>query len=227
MQLKKDRTEKNKKLSTLFFFIGLTVSLLIVTTAINWKSYDNGGIVDLGQLDNTFDDVMEVPISTQPPPPPPKINQPVFVEVPNGEIVQEIEIELDMEMTEETVIEDVIVDFAVEQPEEERVDEIFQIVETWPQPEGGMQTFYDYVARNMVYPRTAARLSVSGMVFVKFVVEKDGSLTDITVVKGIGAGCDEEAVRVLSGSPKWQPGKQRGRNVRVWMTVPIRFVLKN
>ena len=72
----------------------------------------------------------------------------------------------------------------------------------------------------------AKRLDISGRVYVRFVIEKDGSVTDVQVVKGIGGGCDEEAVKVLENSPKWIPGKQRGNNVRVYMTVPILFLLK-
>jgi protein TonB len=82
-----------------------------------------------------------------------------------------------------------------------------------------------YVSENLKYPVKASRMDIQGRVFVQFVVEKDGSLTDIQVVKGIGAGCDEEAVRVIKNAPRWEPGKQRGRPVRVKMILPIVFKL--
>ena len=77
----------------------------------------------------------------------------------------------------------------------------------------------------MKYPNQARRMGIEGRVFVQFVVDKDGQLTEIKAVKGIGAGCDEEAVRVLKSAPKWKPGKQRGRPVKVRMILPITFKL--
>jgi len=77
----------------------------------------------------------------------------------------------------------------------------------------------------MNYPRLAIRNNVTGKVFVQFVIDKDGRITDVKSVKGIGFGCDEEAVRVLENAPKWIPGKQRGREVKVRMVLPITFSL--
>jgi protein TonB len=228
-EVKKNRSETDRKQKTMFFFLGLSISLLMVTIAINWKTYSDTGIVDLGSVKDDFEDIMEVPVSEQPPPPPPKqeIIAPKIVEVDNNEVIEEVEVNLDVEMTEDTKVEDVVIDFANEAPAEEKVEEVFTIVEDFPAPVGGMEAFYTYIAENIKYPPQARRLGVSGMVFVRFVVEKDGSITDAQVIKGIGAGCDEEAVRVLNSAPAWKPGKQRGRPVRVYMTVPIRFILQN
>ena len=112
-------------------------------------------------------------------------------------------------------------------PEEENVDEIFTIVEESASFPGGIQAFYEYLGKELKYPRQAQRMGIEGRVFVQFVVERDGSLTDIQVVKGIGAGCDEEAVRVLKNSPKWKPGKQRGKPVRQKMIQNILFKFAN
>ena len=106
-----------------------------------------------------------------------------------------------------------------------QVDEIFTIVEDQPTPPGGMSAFYKYVATSLRYPAQARRMGIEGKVFVQFVVGKDGTLTDVQAIKGIGAGCDEEAVRVISRAKKWSPGKQRGRPVRVRMILPITFKL--
>jgi len=105
------------------------------------------------------------------------------------------------------------------------VDEIFDIVEDQPTPPGGMQAFYKYVSKSMKYPKQARRMGVEGRVFVQFVVDKNGQLTEVKAIKGIGAGCDEEAVRVLKQAAKWKPGKQRGRPVKVRMILPITFKL--
>ena len=83
------------------------------------------------------------------------------------------------------------------------------------------------MAENLRYPPRAARMGIEGRVFVEFIVEKNGSLTDINVVKAIGGGCDEEAIRVISTAPRWNPGKQRGNPVRVRMILPIMFRLVN
>ena len=227
MQIKKERQAIDAERKPLFFFIGLSLSLFMIIIAFNWKTYDDTGLVDLGTVNSEFDEVLEMPISNQPPPPPPKQNLEVFElkEVEDEVLIEDMDLNLDMEMTEDMAVEDVIYEDIVMEVEEEKVEEIFQVVETWPEPEGGMASFYQYVADEMIYPEAARRLNISGMVFVQFVVEKDGKITDVKVVKGIGAGCDEEAIRVVSSAPAWKPGKQRGMAVRVYRTVPIRFIL--
>jgi len=103
--------------------------------------------------------------------------------------------------------------------------EIFTVVENQPAPYSGMAEFYEYIQHNLIYPAAAKRLGIEGKVFVQFIVADNGSITNVQAVKGIGAGCDEEAVRVLQSSPKWKPGKQRGRAVNVRMILPITFKL--
>ncbi|SMD34999.1 outer membrane transport energization protein TonB (TC 2.C.1.1.1) [Reichenbachiella faecimaris] len=223
MELKKNPKISLERKSGMFFNIGLAVSLLLVITAFEWRFYDDGGLVDLGQVDDDFEDIMEIPPTEQPPPPPPKIELPKIIEIPDEEeIEEEIEVDLDVEITEETVIEDIVFE---EAPEEEVADEIFDIVEDQPGPPGGMAAFYTYVAKEMKYPNQARRMGIEGRVFVQFVVDKTGNLTEVRAIKGIGAGCDEEAVRVLKNAPKWSPGKQRGRPVKVRMILPITFKL--
>jgi protein TonB len=104
-------------------------------------------------------------------------------------------------------------------------NEIFTAVEKNPEFPGGLGKFGQYLSNNIKYPAVARENGVQGRVFVTFVVEKDGTLTDIKVTRGIGSGCDEEAVRVLKKSPKWTPGIQNGRPVRVQYNVPIAFNL--
>lgn len=223
MELKKKPEVDLQRKSGLFLSIGLVLSLAIITMAFEWKSYDDRNLMDLGNVNDEFEDVMEIPPTEQPPPPPPKVQQPEIIEVPDEEEIEdEIEIDLDVEITEETQIEEMVFE---EAPEEEVADEIFTVVEDQPTPKGGMQAFYEYVSKNMKYPAQARRMGVEGRVFVQFVVDKDGTITDVKAVKGIGAGCDEEAVRVLQNAPKWNPGKQRGRSVRVRMVLPITFQL--
>ena len=207
----------------LFLNVGLVISLLLVIFAFEKKVYDDGSMVNLSAQAEDFEDLMDIPQTQQPPPPPPKKVQPEIIEVPDEEeIEEEIEIDLDVEMTEETVIEEVVFE---EAPEEEAVDEIFTIVEDQPTPNGGMSAFYQFVQKKLKYPAQARRMGIEGKVFVQFVVDKDGTLTEVQAVKGIGAGCDEEAERVIKSAPKWNPGKQRGRAVKVRMILPITFKL--
>ena len=104
-------------------------------------------------------------------------------------------------------------------------DEVFTIVEQQPEFPGGMTAFYEFIATNLEYPADAKASGLEGRVFVQFIVDTDGSLKDVKTVKGIGGGCDEEAERVLAKSPKFTPGKQRGKAVQVRMILPIVFSL--
>ena len=225
MEPKKNPKIDLSRQSGLFLNVGMAASLFLVIVAFEWRSYDDTGLMDLGNVDDEFEDIIDIPPTEQPPPPPPKVQVPEIIEVPDEEeIEEEIEVELDVEVTEETVVEEIVFE---EAPEEENVDEVFTIVEESATFPGGIQAFYTYLGKELNYPRQAQRMGIEGRVFVQFVVERDGSLTDIQVVKGIGAGCDEEAVRVLKQSPKWKPGKQRGKPVRQKMIQNILFKFAN
>ncbi|RIV22302.1 energy transducer TonB [Fibrisoma montanum] len=105
-------------------------------------------------------------------------------------------------------------------------EEIFTVVEQQPEFTGGMAALGQYLSKNIRYPAAAQRANVSGRVFVSFVVNTDGSIQDVAVLKGLGFGTDEEAVRVVKSMPKWRPGKQSGRPVRVKFNLPINFTLE-
>jgi protein TonB len=223
MEAKKTESADLMKKSSLFFSIGLLVTISLVFAAFEWKQYDQS-LVDLqGKNTNIFEEMIEVPPTEQPPPPAPVIQQPQIVEVPDTEEIKEdLNVNFDVELTEETKIEEVVI-APVE--EKENVDEIFTVVEESANPKGGYPAFYKYVGEKIKYPAQARRMGVEGKVFVEFVVNRDGSIVDVRVVKGIGAGCDEEAVRILQGAPSWTPGKQRGKPVRQKMVIPITFKL--
>jgi TonB family protein len=104
---------------------------------------------------------------------------------------------------------------------------VYQICEQMPEFPGGVNALIDHVGRNVVYPEQAKEKEIEGRVFVGFVVEKDGSISDVKVLRGIGGGCDEEAVRIISAMPKWKPGMQDGKPVRVSYQIPIHFKLGN
>lgn len=223
MELKKsDHADLTKK-SGFFFSIGLVITMTLVVMAFEWKQYDDT-LVDLqGKRTDSFEETMEVPPTEQPPPPAPVIQQPVVVEVPDEEeIKDDIKVNLDVEVTDETKVEAIVVQ--AEEPKEES-DEIFTVVEESATPKGGMQAFYKYVGEKVKYPAQARRMGIEGRVFVEFVIGKDGTLSDVKAIKGIGAGCDEEAVRIVQSAPAWNPGKQRGKPVKQRYTLPIIFKL--
>ena len=226
IQFKKSKDIKKRSAGLLISSVSLCLSLLFVIGMFEWKTQENGSDVNLELTTQSFEDLVEIPQTEQIQKPPPQVQSPSIIEVTDEEIIEEIEINLDIEMTEDTRIEEIVYEQSSEEPmPEENVDEIFTIVEEQPSPAGGMKAFYDYVAKNLRYPPRAARMGIEGRVFVEFIVERDGSLTDIKVAKGIGGGCDEEAIRVISEAPRWSPGKQRGRAVRVRMVMPIVFRL--
>ncbi|GAB3808472.1 energy transducer TonB [Spirosoma humi] len=109
---------------------------------------------------------------------------------------------------------------------ETRTEAPFVVVEQQPEYPGGLDALRAFLGKNLNYPRAAAAAGVFGRVYVSFVVNTDGSLTDIQVLKGIGFGCDEEAVRVMQKMPRWWPGKQSGHTVRVKYNLPISFTLE-
>jgi len=109
---------------------------------------------------------------------------------------------------------------------ERRTDEPFTVVEQWPEFRNGQSGLAAFLQKNLRYPAEASRAGIAGRVYVAFVVNADGSIVDAQVTKGIGFGCDEEALRVIRLMPRWKPGKQSGQPVRVRFTMPIVFALE-
>jgi periplasmic protein TonB len=105
-------------------------------------------------------------------------------------------------------------------------DMVYMVVESPPEFEGGVDAMKAFVARNVKYPRDAYKKGISGTVFVQFIIDKDGNVTEEKVIRGIGKSCDKEALRVIKMMPKWKPGKQQGKRVRVRFVYPFNFSLR-
>ena len=171
-----------------------------------------------------------------PPPPPPeqmvekvKFTAPIVVDDTTIETGLTSMDDLNKKGNVEAPTEDVVVEVKDEGPKviETPVQaEIFTVVEEQPGYPGGEEARIGFLQQNIKYPEEAKELGIQGRVFVTFVVEVDGSITDVRVLRGIGGGCDEEAVRVVKAMPKWVPGKQRGVPVRVQFNLPIKFTLQ-
>ncbi len=208
------------------FNIGLTISLALTLAAFEWKSYSEYQVASLGTLEKVEEEILESVNTIQKTPPPPRMIQPEIIEIPDDTDVPEELADFNAEVKiDEVVSAPVIVKKVEAIPEEVADDAPFNVVEESAEPEGGMNAFYQYLGKTLKYPSQARRMMVEGKVYVQFVVERDGSLTDIKVVKGIGAGCDEEAERVVKDAKRWKAGKQRGRPVRQRMVIPIIFKL--
>jgi len=216
MEPKKNPEVNLERKKGLFLQIGLVVSLLLVLGAFEYKSYEKSDY-NLGQLN--LDDLEEeiIPITKQevkpppPPPPPPEVIEIVEDEV---EIENEIEIE-DTESDEDEIIE----------IEEDDDEEFFMVVENMPEFPGGDLGLMKYIQKNVRYPPIAKEYNITGKVFIQFIVDKSGSVTNVKIVRGVDKNLDAEAVRVVKSLPKYKPGKQRGKAVRVMFTIPISFTL--
>lgn len=222
MEAKKTPKADLSKKSFLFFTIGLACSLMLTVMAFEFESPDNYKTKTLSNTEGQFEKLIEIPPTAQQPPQPPKIVQPKIVEVKNQDKIKD-DIKVDFDVNTDVKVPDITV-APTEAPEED-VNQLFIVVEEEPTPVGGMQSFYDYIVKHLTYPTKAHRMNIEGRVYVQFVVEKDGSITNVKVIKGIGGGCDEEALRVVESAPPWNPGKQRGHAVRAQMVVPIVFTL--
>lgn len=216
MEPKKNPEISLEKKKGLFFQIGLVVTLVIVLGAFEWKSYEKVDY-NLGQLN--LDDLEEeiIPITKQeknPPPPPPPPPEVIVIVEDKVEIVDEAKIET-TESDEKVAIE----------IEEESDEEFFMVVENMPEFPGGDAGLMKYIQNNVKYPPIAKEYNITGKVYVSFIVDKSGSVTDVKIVRGVDKSLDAEAVRVVKSLPKYKPGKQRGEAVRVMFTIPINFTL--
>ncbi|MBR5630584.1 MAG: energy transducer TonB [Bacteroidales bacterium] len=215
---------ENKKL--MFIQIGMVISLLIAWLAFEHKNYDKREIDESLLNREIVEDLEMTEITKQ------EEQKPQPVELPKQttqlEIVQDdVEVE-DIEINAEVDQQEVIEEYVPVEVEEEEVQEqeIFQIVEEMPSFPGGEAKLMEYVAKNIKYPQIARETGIQGRVFVGFVVEPDGSISNVKLLRGIGGGCDEEAMRVIKSLPKWKPGKQRGKAVRVSYQIPVFFKLQ-
>ena len=218
MKAKKHSNADLEKKRGLFFQIGIIVALAMVWASFEWKTYDANSF-DLGPL--LVDDMEEeiVPITERKvkPPPPPQIEKLIIVR--NDEKPKE---EFEVKNTE------VDEGSKIEIPDEPEVipdDIIYVVVQERPQFGNGDADLLNYLAQNIKYPKRALQLGISGIVYLKFVVDKKGNVGDVKVVRGIGGGCDEEAVKKVKAMPKWSPGKQMGKPVNVYYNLPVRFTL--
>jgi protein TonB len=227
MEVKKTKKADLENKRGIFLQIGLVVVLGAILAAFEWSSRPNldsslGELADIDLEEEIIPITRQEEVKPPPPPPPPKVTEVLNIVEDDVEIEDELIIE-DAEADQNMEIE--IVEF--EEEEEVAEEEVFFIVEDMPSFQGqGQEGFRTYIAKNLRYPEIAAENGISGKVYVQFAVNSKGQVVDAIVVRGVDPALDKEAVRVVMSSPKWAPGKQRGKPVKVQFTFPINFVLQ-
>lgn len=228
MEAKKTPKANLEKRKGLYFEIGMVSILVIVLLIINFKSYANEvKEVSMRTAESEIEDViMNTQEEEKTPPPPPEEPEQVVTDlkiVDNNTETVDIMVDAGDDMNK---AQQEFVKVEVEEEEEEEEEQIWTVVEEDPEFPGGMEALGRYLAENIKYPQLAKENGITGKCFVTFVVEKDGSVANVKVLRDIGGGCGAEAVRVVKAMPKWKPGKQRTKPVRTQFNLPITFNLK-
>ena len=226
METKKSPQASLENKRVLFAEIGMILALLAVLGAFSYGTAERS-VASLVSDIPIIDDVEMIPVTMETPPPPPSVSLPVI-----SDEIQIVEDDIQVDdffSIEDTKVEfkirDYIEDVTEEVIEEETVD--FVRVEKKPTFNGeDANTFSRWVAQNLVYPEIAKENGVQGRVILQFTILRDGSLGNIKVLRGIDSALEKEAVRVVSQSPKWEPGRQRDRAVNVTYTFPVIFQLR-
>jgi protein TonB len=228
MEVKKSPKANLESRKPIFTQIGLVVVLSLVLIAFEWTSTDVNVDLEAAEEEVAVEEEI-IPITrqeeVQPPPPPPP---PAVADILNI-VDDDVELDLELEIMDTEMNQDAMVDFTAvyEVPEETREDgEIFMIVEEMPEFPGGEGELQKYLASSVRYPVIAQENGIQGRVYIQFVINQRGEVTNVTILRGVDPSLDREAVRVVEAMPKWKPGKQRNRPVRVSYTVPINFVLQ-
>ena len=228
MEIKKSPKADLEGKKTTGLLIGLVLILAAMFVAFEWTKRDVVITADSGIVDVPFEEEM-VPITEQEEkvaPPPPEvapINETLEIVADDAD-VEETVIASSEETGKAVEVKYVPVTVVEEEPEEQT---IFEVVEQMPEfPNGGMAGLMQFLSKNIKYPTIAQENGTQGRVTVQFVVNKDGSIVDAKVIRGVDPYLDKEALRVIGTMPKWKPGMQRGKPVRVKYTVPVMFRLQ-
>lgn len=229
MEIKKSEKANLESKKLTWILLGLIFALAAHFVAFEWTQYEKeftGEIVDAGDIVLEEEVIpITMPEKKTVPPPPQAVTQ--------AEVLNIVEDDAEIEETTIASAEDQAdfveitddVPIVVEEPEQE--EQIFQVVEERPQFPGGDAELMKYLQKNIKYPTICQEQGIQGRVIVQFVVNTDGSIVDPQVIKPVNPHLDKEALRVISTMPKWSPGKQRGKAVRVRFTVPVTFRLSN
>ena len=230
MEVKKTPRANIETHKTTFFLMGMVVALSVLFVGFEWSS-------TISKLDETMivQDVLaeeDIEITQRdptppPPPPPPEPEVPEIIEVTEEKVEETIDLS-SLEDDQSRAQAEIYTPPPPPKPvEEEATEEIFVVVEQQPEFPGGTSALMKFLGDNIKYPVIAQENGIQGRVITNFVVERDGSISDVQVVRGQDPTLDKEAVRVIKTMPRWKPGQQRGKPVRVRFTLPVVFRLQN
>lgn len=200
------------------FILSLSVMILLVKVNFDFQASDEFAYIAT-QEEVMIEDIIQTKQELKAPPPP---RPPVPVEVPNDEVIEDEIIEINADLDFDMVLELTSIPPPPEEKEEVVEEEIFVIVEKMPELIGGMEA----LNKEIRYPEMAIKAGIEGRVVVQFVIDKQGSVQDPVIIRGVGGGCDEEAIRAIK-KMKFKPGMQRGKPVPVRYSIPISFNLKS
>jgi len=223
MEVKKTKRANIEKSKSTFTLIGLIISLSFVWFSFEYKTYDksNNNLQAIDLLIDDGDIIMQT-VRSKPIPPPPKVISVIKIIENTEKNVPDIDIDIETNTLEniESIIE--------AEPDEIEYKEkpFFIIVEEAPSFVGGDAARLKYLQDNLHYPAMAKEINTQGTVYIQFIVEKNGEITNVTLARGIGSGCDEAAVMAVKNMPPWNPGLQRGIPVRTRFIMPIKFMLR-
>ena len=228
MELKKSPKADLESKRNIFVQIGLVISLGLCLLAFEWtSSVEQASSLGTMEQQEVEDEIIPITraeeVKPPPPPPPPKVVEVLNIVDDQTEIDDELQIE-DTEADDQTVID--VAPVIQQEKEEEEESQVFFIVEDMPEFPGGEIALRKFIANAIKYPVIAQENGIQGKVYVNFVVDKDGSVINAKIARGVDPSLDKEALRVVNSLPKWKPGMQRGKAVKVSYTVPISFVLQ-
>jgi periplasmic protein TonB len=230
MEAKKNPAYDLSRQRNKFFLIGLSISIGLAISAFEWTTVKTTSKCHYPTREESTIDFIVPSTTIDAPPSPERINklESKKITTPDiGEIVavsNETEIEETPEINLEEYMSIPLLSTSTLEDSDTEETEFFTLVEKQLEPINGYKAFYEQLGKMIKYPRQAKSIGTEGKVFVEFIINKNGEPSDFKILKGIGSGCDEEAMRVLAMT-KWEPGKQRGKPVRVKMVLPIYFQL--
>ena len=227
MEIKKsDRADLEKGKGT-SLLIGFVMALSVMFVALEWTQREVEDNSDLYVTKDVSLNEEIIPITIPEkktvPPPPAAVTKAEIIDIVENDADIEEDIMASNEDNDEWVDIDSY-DIVEVEPEQEE-EEVFMVVEDQPEFPGGTAALLEYLRKNIKYPAICRENNIQGRVIVSFIVNKDGGIVEPEVIKGVNPSLDKEALRVISGMPKWKPGSQRGKPVRVKYTVPVNFRL--
>jgi len=226
MEPRKTNSADLERKRPVFFQLGLIIAISAALVAFEWKTPDNRNIM-LPTRSSLEPETEIIEVFTEKKPELPKPVLTTMLKVVDNTTKDLPDIEIKTEINPDDAVEPYKLPELLPENPDDGEPEIFIVAETMPEFPGGYAALMKYLSENTKYPAAAREAGITGTVYITFVVETDGSISSIAVLRGVAGGCTEESLRVVREMPLWTPGKQRGIPVRVSMNLPVKFMLLN